>query len=173
MIEKLREFVNYSKTTTKVGSLIINRHLTILAVTEAIPTWLNTTSADLAQQSLTAVFPELNGYHTLLQDVILRNDPRLSLRLSNVSRPQAGQSQNFQLEAQCAPRPGFLLLTMSLLTPHTQPSELEQQVREHTAALTQANVLLEWELEQMRRQQQKTPRPVQTPHRLYPQIGFG
>lgn len=175
MIDKLREFVNKSAININVGSVVLNRDLTVLAVSDVVAYWLECKPETLLKQKFSYAFPELGDYDTLLKHLMVKNDPRLSIQLSDISRPILHTSANqiFHFEARCAPRPGFIMLTMSTENRSAMSPEIERHVQERTAELVQANLLLEWENERLRQRKLLPQTGNLDLRRFYPRIGFG
>lgn len=175
MIDKLREFVNKSALSISVGSVVLNRDLTILAVSDVVAYWLECKPEALLKQKFSYAFPELRDYDTLLKHLMVKNDPRLTIQLSDISRPILHTSTNqiFHFEARCAPRPGFIMLTMSTQNRNAMSSDTERYVHERTAELVQANLLLEWENEGLRQRKHLPQTGNLGLKRFYPRIGFG
>lgn len=176
MIDKLREFVNKSTPNINVGSIVTNRNLEILAVSDVVTHWLNCEQETLLRQKLTLAFPETGHFESLLKHMSVKNDPRLRIQITDITQTisQKARYQNFEFEAQSAPRPGFLMLTITASVNKPLPDSVEQEIQERTAELAQANLLLQWENERLRQQQIKRPQtgPLSDPSRYFPQIGF-
>lgn len=176
MIDKLREFINKSTPNIDVGSLVTNRNLEILAVSDVLPHWLNCQPETLIRQKLTSVFPEIVNFENVLKHMSVKNDPRLRMQIADMAQAVSPKAryQTFQLEAQSAPRPGFLMLTLTAGATAPLPNSVEREIQERTAELAQANLLLQWENERLRKQQMNRPQtgPLGDPSRYFPQIGF-
>ncbi|MCB0037370.1 MAG: hypothetical protein KDE51_25235 [Anaerolineales bacterium] len=176
MIDQLREFINKSTPNINVGSLIINQNLEILAVSDVVTHWLNCQLESLIRQKLTSIFPEIADFERILKHMSVKNDRRLHMQITDITQAASPKAryQNFDFEAQSAPRPGFLLLTITASVNAPLPNRVEREIQERTAELAQANLLLQWENERLRKQQMNRPQtgPLGDPSRYFPQIGF-